>query len=131
MTRLRHDRPRVVLVDDHPQVLKALSRLLGKTCDVVASLGNAEQAIETAAMLKPDVMVVDLTMPEIDGLEVCRRVKNFAPEMDVIILTAFSDEHVEKAAYQAGASAFVAKHDAAVTLEGTIQRLMEKKQSGL
>ena len=68
-------RPRVVLVDDHASVLRALSRFLGSTCEVVATVDNGQQAIEAAVKLKPDVMVVDLTMLEMNGLEICRRVK--------------------------------------------------------
>ena len=130
MTKSRPYRPRVMLVDDHPQVLRGLSRLLGPSCDIVAGEAGGEQAIETAIRLMPDVMVVDLTMQEMDGLEICRRVKQSAPEIDVIILTAFDDKEVAAAAFMAGALEFVAKHGAAGTLDGIILRLVEKKRSG-
>ena len=123
-------RPRVVLADDHPSVLRALSRLLESACEVVASVDNGQQAIEAAIRLKPDVLVVDLMMPEMDGLEVCRRMKDAAPQTEVVILTAFVDPYIEKVAFQTGASAFVAKHAASGELASTIQRLVEKKQSG-
>ncbi|HET7085132.1 MAG TPA: response regulator transcription factor [Rhizomicrobium sp.] len=118
-----------MLVDDHPEVLRGLSRLLERGCEIVASVDNGEQALEAAVRLMPDVMVVDLTMPDMDGLEVCRRMQKSAPETEVIILTAFDDRHVELAALRAGASAFVAKHAAPATLEGEIQRLAEKKRT--
>lgn len=96
----------------------------------MASVGNGVQGIETAVSLMPDVMVVDLVMLEMNGLEVCRHMKKLAPETDVILLTAFDDEHMEAAAFQAGASAFMAKHNASGMLGSTIQRLVEKRQSG-
>jgi CheY-like chemotaxis protein len=120
----------VVLVDDHPSVLRALGRLLEPTCEIVASVDNGQKAIEAAVRLKPDIMVADLMMPEMDGLALCRRVKEVAPEMDVIILTAFDDGQIEKVALDAGASAFVAKHTASGALQDMIQSLAEKKQSG-
>jgi CheY-like chemotaxis protein len=130
MTKSRPYRPRVMLVDDHPQVLRGLSRLLGPSCDIVAGVAGGEEAVETAARLMPDVLIVDLTMADMDGLEVCRRVKQSAPETDVILVTAFDDKQVAVAAFEAGASEFLAKHDAAAALESVILRLVEKKRSG-
>jgi two-component system, NarL family, response regulator LiaR len=128
MTPSRQYRPRVVVVDDHPLVLRELSRLLGIGCEVVASVDNGQQGIDAAVRLKPDVMVVDLMMPEMNGLEVCHRMKEMASETDVIIVTAFYDVEIEKVALQAGAAAFMAKEAAATcTLENTIHRLVEKK----
>src|SRR5215468_1052588 len=98
-----------MLVDDHQSVLMAFRRLLQLSCDVVACVSNGRAAVEAAEREKPDVIVVDLMMPDIDGLEVCRRVKQVSPETDVVIVTAFDDEHVHGVALQVGASAFVAK----------------------
>jgi two-component system, NarL family, response regulator DevR len=67
-------------------------------------------------------------LPDLDGLDVCRRVKQSAPETDVVIVTAFDDGHVEAIAIQDGASAFVPKHSAAATLERTIQRIFAERQ---
>jgi two-component system response regulator HydG len=67
-------------------------------------------------------------LPDVDGLEVCRKVKQTAPETDVIIVTAFDDPHVQAVAMQDGASAFVPKHSAAATLENTILRLFAERQ---
>ena len=120
-------RPRIMLVDDHPSVRRALSGLLEPSCEVVSCLGNGHEAIQAAVTLKPDVMVVDLMMPEIDGLEVCRRMKEVAPETHVIIMTAFDDEHIAKVVFEAGASAFLPKHAAAGELNNRIQDLVAKR----
>ena|SRR5687767_7371841 len=130
MTPSQQYRPRVVLVDDHASVRRALCGLLGPSCEVVASVDNGHHAIEAAVTLKPDIMVVDLMMPEMDGLEVCRRMKEVAPETDVIIMTAFDDAHIAKVVVEAGASGFLPKHAAAGTLKSTIEGLIAKRAKG-
>ncbi|HET7085134.1 MAG TPA: response regulator transcription factor [Rhizomicrobium sp.] len=124
-------RPRIILVDDDPLVLRTFSRALQSSCEVVASADNGEEGLEAAVRLAPDVMIVDLNMPGLDGLEVCRRVKKLAPETDVIIFTTHDGEEVETAAFQAGASDFVVKQAGLDALESAIQRLAKEKQSGL
>jgi two-component system response regulator MprA len=116
-------KPRVVIVDDYPAVLAALARMLGIDCDVVASVSSGAEAVEAVSRLRPDVVVADLMMPDIDGLEVCRRVKQLAPDTAVIIVTASDDHAVRVAASRAGASAFVPKHLAAQTLAHTVLRV--------
>jgi DNA-binding NarL/FixJ family response regulator len=116
-------RPRVVVADDHPFVLVALSRLLRASCEVVATVSDGRTAIETVIALRPDVLVVDLMMPDVDGLEVCRRVKQAVPKTKVVMVTAYDDTDVENVALHAGASAFIPKHSVPATLEHTIQQL--------
>jgi two-component system response regulator DevR len=116
-------RPRLVLVDDHASVLAAFVRMLGPCCDVLASVATGGEGIDAVKRLKPDILVVDLMLPDTDGLVVCRTVKQTVPETDVIVVTAFDDEGVEAAALRSGASAFVPKHSAAALLEPTIQRV--------
>ena len=116
-------KPRVVLVDDHPTVLLSLGNLLRTCCDVVASVSTGAQAVEAVSRLRPDVLVADLMMPDIDGLEVCRRVKRLSPETAVVIITASDDAAVRAAALRDGASAFVPKHLAAETLDRAIAQV--------
>lgn len=128
MTTVRPSRPRVVLADDHPHVLRAFGRLLDFSCEVVGSVSNGRDAIEAVMTLRPDILVADLMMPDLDGLEVCRRVKRAAPETAVIIVTALADAEMQKVALAAGASAFIPKHAAADALERTIQQIFAEKQ---
>jgi DNA-binding NarL/FixJ family response regulator len=128
MTLQPERRPRVVIADDHPSVLVAFARMLQRCCDVVASVPNGQGAIDAADKLRPDILLVDLMLPDLDGLEVCRRVKQSVPDIDVIIVTAFDDPRVREVAMQDGASAFVPKHSAAATLEPTIQQIFAKRQ---
>lgn len=128
MTTVRPARPRVVVAEDHPHVLAAFGRLLASSCEVVGSVSNGRDAIAAVMTLRPDVLVADLMMPDVDGLEVCRRVKQATPETAVIIVTALDDAEVQKAAFAAGASAFIPKHAAADALERTVQQVFAEKQ---
>ena len=128
MTSQPERRPRVVIADDHPSVLVAFARMLEPSCDVVAIVPNGQAAISAVERLTPDILLVDLMLPDVDGLVVCRSVKQTAPDTDVVIVTAFDDAQVEATALQNGASAFVPKHSAAATLEQTIHRLFAKRQ---
>jgi DNA-binding NarL/FixJ family response regulator len=119
--------PRVVVADDHSSVLAAFVRML-KRCEVLASVSNGQDAIGAVVRLHPDVLVVDLMMPEIDGLEVCRRVKRVAPDVDVVIVTACDDADVQGIALENGAAAYVPKHSAATMLEDTILRIVASRR---
>jgi NarL family two-component system response regulator LiaR len=121
--------PRVVVADDHPSVRIAFDRLLKSSCDVVANVSKGSDIVDIVLDLRPDVLVVDLMMPDVDGLEVCRRVKQAAPETDVIIVTAFEDSRVRAIALRDGASAFVPKAGAAASLERTIRRVFDERQA--
>jgi CheY-like chemotaxis protein len=121
-------RPRIVIADDHPSVLVAFARILQPCCEVVATVPTGNEAVAAVAEFKPDILLVDLMLPDVDGLAVCRSVKQSASETDVIIVTAFDDPHVQTIALQDGASAFVPKHSAASTLEPTILRIFGERQ---
>jgi DNA-binding NarL/FixJ family response regulator len=128
MTLQHERRPRVVIADDHPSVLVAFARMLQPCCDVVATVPTGHEALAAVGTLKPDILLVDLMLPDLDGLQVCRSVKQTTPETDVIIVTAFDDEHVQTVAMKNGASAFMPKHSAASTLEHTILRIFAERQ---
>jgi DNA-binding NarL/FixJ family response regulator len=121
--------PRIVIADDHPSVLDAFCRMLQRGCEIVATAPDGDAAVEAVTRLRPDVLIVDLMMPDINGLEVCRLVKLAAPKTAVIIVTAFDDADVEAVALQNGAAAYVAKQAAASTLQQTIQRIMRESRT--
>jgi len=131
MATVRPSRPRVVLADDHPHVLSAFGRLLGYACEVVGSVSTGCDAIEAVMTLRPDVLVADLMMPDLNGLEVCRRVKQAAPETAVVIVTAFDDAEVQAVALEAGASAIVLKHEVVDVLERTVWQIFTEKPDPL
>jgi two-component system response regulator DevR len=120
-------RPRVVLVDDHPAVLAALRQMLEPCCDVLASAATGREGVDAVQRLRPDILVLDLMLPDTDGLAVCRTVKATVPETAVIIVTAFDDKTIEAAARASGASAFLAKHSIATLLEQTVRRIFAER----
>ena len=102
-------RPRVLLADDHAGILTALQRMLEPSCDVVGRVTDGSALLEAAGRYQPDVIVLDVTMPEIDGLEACRQIMVAAPNTRIVFLTADDDAAVRQRALSLGASAFVLK----------------------
>ena len=115
-------RPRVLLADDYPDIVKAVSRLLALDCEIVGSVADGSALLETAQRLQPDVIVLDVNLPNVHSLEACREMTRVNPEMKVIMFTAMDDPNVSQAFLEAGASAFVSKV-ASVELLSTIKRL--------
>ena len=112
----------MLLADDYPDLLAAFRRLLTPACDVVGCVTDGTALCEAMATLQPDVIVVDLFIPPSDGFEICRHLKQVAPETPVIIFSASIDAEVGKKALRAGASAFVAKMSAVEDLLPAIHR---------
>ncbi len=121
-------RPRVLLADDYEGILTALRRILEPSCEVVGCVTDGAALLEAAARLEPDVIVLDIAMPEISGLEACRQIKQIAPQTTVVILTAADDAVVRREAFKAGASAFVLKCAVADELSGAIQKVFVAEQ---
>src|SRR5688572_17922123 len=84
-------RPRVLLADDYAPLLVSWQRFLQRSCDIVGVVSSGRELVETALALKPDVVVVDLGMPGMNGLEACRDIKETIPATQVILVTAFDD----------------------------------------
>ncbi len=121
-----HVRPRVLLADDYPGLLTALQRLLQSSCEVIGQVSNGGELLEAATRLKPDVIVADLRMPEVDGLEACRQLRRSMPQAKVIILTAADDAAVQTRAFECGASAFVLKSRVADDLVTAVQTVFRE-----
>ena len=105
------DELRVVLVDDHEIVRQGLKALLEAEEDitVIGEAGGGKQAVEVVRSYKPDVVVMDVRMPEGGGVEACREIRDQTPETHVIMLTSFSDDEALFNSIMAGASGFVLK----------------------
>ncbi len=102
---------RVLVVDDHPAFRKALTsalRLVGDI-EVAGEAGGGVAACAGAEELKPDIVLMDLSMPDLSGIDAMKRIHETQPDLPVVILTAHADEGVERAALEAGASGFLAK----------------------
>jgi DNA-binding NarL/FixJ family response regulator len=115
-------RPRVLLADDHVGVLKAFSRVLSAECDVVETVGDGSVVAAAAARLHPVVSVVDVNLPNVNGLDACREITRNNPRAKVIIITAMVDDAIKNAAMAAGAFGFVHKSAAADDLIAAIKQ---------
>jgi DNA-binding NarL/FixJ family response regulator len=101
----------VLIVDDHPVFLQGLRRILESEEDVevVGAANDGEQALELARQMAPDVVLLDINLPSMNGMQVTRQLKADAPAVAVILLTAYHDEDQVLHAIRAGASAYYAK----------------------
>ena len=109
MTSESRRRPRILVADDHPDMVKAICRLLALDCDVVGTVADGGEVLEAVQRLQPDVTVVDLNLPTVSGFEACRRIRQANPKAKVIVFTAMNDPSLRARAFELGASAFVCK----------------------
>jgi len=96
--------PRVILADDHTLVAEALRQLIAPQFEVVATVGDGRALLDTAISLRPDVIVVDITMPLLNGLEAGRQLKRKMPGVKLIFLTMNDDPELAVEAMKSGAS---------------------------
>ncbi len=109
---------RVLLADDHDilrEGLKALLTMHGEAI-IVGEAYTGREAVELAEQLKPDVVLLDLSMPELDGLEACRRIRARVPQVQVLVLTMHEREEYLRQALEAGAAGYIVKRTAAAEL---------------
>ena len=102
-------RRRVVLADDHRIVAEGLKSLLAREFDVAAVVEDGRAALEAARSLSPDVVVADIGMPHLNGIELTLRLRQELPAIKVVILTMHREEAYARRAFEAGASAYVLK----------------------
>jgi CheY-like chemotaxis protein len=117
---------RVLLVDDHAMVRQGLRSILNgyPDLDIIAEAGDGEEAVTLAALLKPDLIVMDVNLPRLDGVEATRRIRQTHPEALVVGLSVNQADHVVQAMKAAGAAAFLTKESAADQLYETIGGLV-------
>ena len=118
-------RPRVLIAEDHPGVAKAVCRMLSLDCEVVGTVTDGSAVLEAAQRLQPDVIVVDLNLPHVHGLEVCRQITQVNHNTKVIVFSAMNDPDIRQRSIEVGASAFVCKGTG--DLFSTVKRLHEDR----
>jgi DNA-binding NarL/FixJ family response regulator len=103
-------RARVLIVDDHPMVREGLRSMLGGNgVEVVGEAGSGAQALETAAALAPDVILLDMELPDLNGLAVLRRLKALRPRAAVLVVSMHDEPALVRQAVEAGAAGYVLK----------------------
>ncbi len=114
---------RLLLVDDHEMVRAGLRALLGTvaTLEIVGEAGDAAGAVRAAARLRPDVVLMDLRLPDASGVEACREIVSAAPQTRVLFLTSYSDEEAVVSTMLSGAAGYLLKDIGRGALVGAIE----------
>ncbi|MCW3096601.1 MAG: two component transcriptional regulator, LuxR family [Chthonomonadaceae bacterium] len=120
-------RTKIVLADDHRIVRECLRALLqdGPDMQVIGEVGDGPGVADAVARLKPDVLILDLMMPGMSGLEVTRQVKQSAPQVRILILSMHGNENYVREALQSGADGYVVKDESVETLITAIEAVRE------
>jgi DNA-binding NarL/FixJ family response regulator len=117
-------KPTVILADDHAIVLEGLRRVLQPNCNVIAAAQNGYELLDLVLQNRPDVVVSDLSMPGLTGLDVFRRVRDAKLRTKFVILTMHSDPDIAGEACGEGVSGYVLKASAATELPRAVQRAL-------
>ena len=125
MTEVR--RPRVLLADDHLLVAEALKSLLADEFDLVGVVQDGRALLEAAAKLRPDVIVADITMPHLNGIDALVQLRQIGDRVPVVFLTMHRDAAFARRALEAGASGYVLKHSASAELVAAIEAALAGK----
>jgi DNA-binding NarL/FixJ family response regulator len=120
-------RPRFLIADDHSIFAEALRVFLERTYPVVGVVANGRAMIEAALRLRPEVIVVDVAMPVLNGLDAARRIKEDAPSVKFIFLTMQADPNLAAAALELGLIGFVLKHATGTELLKAIDHVLHGK----
>ena len=120
-------RPRVLLADDHLIVAEALKSLLAQEFDLVGVVEDGRALVEAAGKLRPDVIVADVTMPHLNGIDALVQLRQSGDRVPVVFLTMHRDVSFARRALDAGASGFVLKHSAPAELISALRAALEGK----
>lgn len=120
-------RPRVLLADDHTLLLDAFEKLLAEECDVVGAVSDGRALIDAATRLRPDIVILDVAMPLMNGIDAARRLKQLQPGVRIVFLTMNEDPDLAAEAFRAGASGYLLKRSAASELLTAIRELMQQR----
>ena len=120
---------RILIADDHEVVREGMRALIEHEpgWEVCGTAMTGQEAVDTAKKLKPEVVVLDMTMPELDGLDVLREIKRALPNTEVVIFSAHHSEEVIEQLFDAGAKSYIQKTDASRHLVAAIRSLAEHK----
>jgi DNA-binding NarL/FixJ family response regulator len=118
-------RPRVLLADDHQMLLDALKELLEPKYEVVGLVSDGRAVLKVAQKLRPDIIVLDIAMPQLNGLDAGRQLKQSMPSVKLIFITMNEDPYLVGEAFRAGASAFLLKQAAGLELDEAIKEVLK------
>ena len=122
MTAVR--RPRIILADDHTLVAEGLAQLLGTEFELAARVGNGRDAIRAVETLEPDVVLLDISMPVLNGIEAARQLLRRRPQLKILFLTMHADPDYLRTCLRLGVSGYILKSAAARELSAAIWRVL-------
>ena len=117
-------RSRILIADDHALIAEALSKLLTIDFDVIACVHDGRRLVQTALALKPDVVLIDIGMPLLNGLQAAQRIKRILPSMRFICVTVNQDPDLVAEAFQCGASGYLPKTSAGTELVAAVHAVL-------
>jgi DNA-binding NarL/FixJ family response regulator len=120
----RASRPRILIADDHAMFAEALSVYLEKTFNVIGTVADGRAMLEESIRLRPDVIITDVAMPLLNGLDAALRIREQAPNVKFVFLTMLDDPNLAAAALELGAVAFVLKRSGGVELLEAIEQIL-------
>ncbi|HEY6768884.1 MAG TPA: response regulator transcription factor [Candidatus Sulfotelmatobacter sp.] len=120
---------RILLVDDHPIVRQGLKTLLEghPGWEVVGEASDGLEAVEKASQLQPDIMVLDVTMPRMNGLEACRTIRQSMSDLEILFVTQHDSPQMMREALDAGARGYVVKSNAARDLLEAVEAVSQHR----
>jgi DNA-binding NarL/FixJ family response regulator len=118
-------RTRVLLADDHQMLVDALKSVLEPRCEVVGTATDGRSLLDAAEKLRPDVIVLDIAMPQLNGLDAGRKLQQKMPAVKLIFLTMNEDPYLVGEAFRAGASGFLLKQAAGFELIDAIEKVLK------
>ena len=120
---------RILIADDHEVMRNGVRELIEHEpgWQVCGTAATGREAVEAAKKLRPEVVVLDMTMPELDGLEALREIKRALPDVEVVIFSAYHSEEVIEQLFDAGAKSYIQKADAGRSLVAAIKSIAEHK----
>jgi len=121
------NRPRIIVADDHTLVAEACKKLLDAEYDVVATVADGRTLVRAAATLKPQVIIIDISMPLLNGLDAGQQIKKVAPSVKLIYLTMNQDADLAAEAFRYGASGYLLKTCAASELTTAVREVLRGK----
>ncbi|MDF0664786.1 MAG: response regulator transcription factor [Nitrospira sp.] len=119
------NRPRILMADDHAIVLAGLRNLVEAEGEVVGMVEDGQSLVEAAQQLRPDIVLLDISMPLLNGLDAARQISKLVPESKLIFLTMHASPTYATEAFKAGASGYLIKRSAAAELKQAIQAVMQ------
>ena len=117
-------KPKVVLADDHTIVTEGLKALLEPEFQIVATVDNGRAAIKAVRDFNPAVVILDISMPLLNGIDTAREIRKFDPKIKIVFLTMHTELAYVQEAFDAGASGYVIKHSASIDLQLAIRRAL-------